>query len=76
MNCAFELLDSLRALMPAGPDPDSLVGLGVRRGFETYRVLQFDPKRDELEVEDPRGRKRRVSRAEFYRKTVQVIEAV
>lgn len=73
MNCAEELLDSLRALMPEGPEPGSLVGKGVRRGFETYLVLAHDPKRDEFEVEDSRGRKRKVPRAEFYRKQVRVI---
>jgi hypothetical protein len=76
MNCASELLDSLRALMPAGPDPGSLVGISVRRGFETYRVLAYDPERDEFEVEDPRGKKRKMSRAELHWKTVQVLEPV
>jgi hypothetical protein len=74
MNTAEELLGGLRKLMPEGKDPEKLVGLIVRRGFETYEVLAFDPERREFSLKDARGRETVQPLEEFFRKVVREAE--
>jgi hypothetical protein len=74
MNAAEALIAGLRSLMPEVPDPEALAGKVVRRGFETYEVLSFDPERREYKLKDARGRETTQSVGWLYSKVVREAE--